>query len=305
MTQSTASQSPLRAAYQRLVERFQGAGQELVNLLARTGNYTLSHDVVLGADPRQQLDYYRTGTPLTLTDDKHHPLMLFFYGGAWRSGARQEFRFVADTLCRLGCDVVIADHRLFPGVRFEQILEDVTLAGRWVSQYTPAAQPVIIMGHSSGAQLGALLSLNQALINATGLGPPRVAGFVGLSGPYDFYPFTESDHWDQFAPRDQYPLSQPVNFVRADGPPLYLLHGAEDVRVRRGHSRSLMEKMQQAGGWAEREVYPALGHTDTIKAFTVLHRRGNPVVRDVARFIRERAAAVDLAECHKPTFTGR
>ena len=43
-------------------------------------------------------------------------------------------------------------------------------------------------------------------------------------------------------------MSLLVNFVRGDAPELYLLHGADDTRVRRGHSKSLMEKQVEAGG---------------------------------------------------------
>lgn len=81
------------------------------------------------------------------------------------------------------------------------------------------------------------------------------------------------------------PASQSVNFVRSDAPPLFLLHGADDTRVRRGHSKSLMLEQQAAGGRAERRVYPGLGHVDLVLAFSRLHRRDNPVIHDVATII--------------------
>jgi acetyl esterase/lipase len=147
--------------------------------------------------------------------------------------------------------------------------------------FFPPARHRILMGHSAGAQIGALPTLNAALL----FDPARIGGFIGLAGPYDFYPFTEDAHWELFGPEPAYPASQPVNFVRADAPPLFLLHGADDRRVRRGHSKSLMEKQQAAGGRAERRVYPGLGHVELVLAFSRLHRRGSPVVRDVAAFI--------------------
>jgi acetyl esterase/lipase len=270
-------------------QQFSDFGQQLglkvINLLARLGRYRLRRGIAYGEQPRQRLDFYQHGRRSVLVGERLPPLVIFIYGGGWRSGARQDYRFVADTLCRLGCDVVVADYRLYPEVRFEQMMQDVVLAGRWVADNTPKQQPVFIMGHSAGAQLGALLCLNQKLLADAGDLACRIKGFIGLAGPYDFYPFTEDDHWDLFGPEQDYHLSQAVNFVRADAPPLYLLHGEKDTRVRRGHSKSLMEKAQAAGGQAGREVYQNLGHADIIVALSALHRFKNPVVRDIADFI--------------------
>ena len=277
-------------------QQFNDIGQQLglrvINLLARLGRYRLQRNIAYGEHPRQYLDFYQHDRRSYAAGALLPPLVLFIYGGGWRSGARQDYRFVADTLCSLGCDVVVADYRLYPEVRFDQMMQDVGLAARWVVDNTPEQQPVFIMGHSAGAQLGALLCLDQRYQVQTGDLASRLKGFIGLAGPYDFYPFTEDDHWDLFGPEQDYPLSQAVNFVRADAPPLYLLHGEKDTRVRRGHSKSLMEKAQAAGGQAGREVYEKLDHADIIVAFSALHRLKSPVVQDIAAFIRDPAAVV-------------
>jgi acetyl esterase/lipase len=135
--------------------------------------------------------------------------------------------------------------------------------------------PIILMGHSAGAQLGSLLALEPDNSN--------LAAFIGMAGPYDFYPFTEDEHWDLFSP--DYEISQPVNFVSATAPPFYLLHGEDDQRVRRGHSKSLMQKQCEVGGVATREVYKDMGHVDIILSFSPFHRRGSQVVSDIQTFI--------------------
>ena len=264
----------------------QNAGLRVINALARSGRYRVYTDVPYGADDRNRLDYYiRTDT----AEDPVHarPLVLFFYGGNWQSGRRQDYRFVADTLCKMGCDVIVPDYRLYPEVRFSGIIDDVSLAATWLFQnkQIDPGRPIFIMGHSAGAQLGSLLCLNQALLSHIDAVERRIAGFIGLSGPYDFYPYTEESHWDLFSPERAYPNSQAVNFVRAGGPPLYLLHGKEDSRVRRGHSKSLMEKQIAAGGDASREVYEGVGHVDMVVSFSVFHRRKSQAVKDVENFI--------------------
>jgi acetyl esterase/lipase len=255
----------------RFSRTLQRLGLLVLNGLARSLP-ARREQVAYGELPRHYLDWYQQPA------GGARPTVLFFYG----SGRRQDYRFVADTLMTLGCDVVVPDYRLYPHVRFSDIMLDARAAAATVLARLPPDRSLILMGHSAGAQIGALLTLDASLLAEHA----RIAGFIGLAGPYDFYPFTEDDHWELFGPEGAYPASQPVNFVRADAPPLFLLHGANDTRVRRGHSKSLMLKQQAAGGRAERKVYPNMGHVDLVLAFSRLHRRDNPVVQDVAAIIQ-------------------
>lgn len=253
---------------------YQSTGLWVINTLARSGDYRLTESVRYGDHHRHQLDHYQ------LKNNNNAPTVLFFYGGNWRSGRRQDYRFVADTLLGLGVNVIVPDYRLYPKVRFQQIRDDAVAALETASQLIGDSE-LFVMGHSAGAQLATLLTLNDSLTSASRL----IKGCIGLSGPYDFYPYTDQDHWDLFGPEPFYPESQAVNFVRPDAAPLYLLHGETDTRVRRGHSKSLMEKQLAAGGIASREVYPGLGHADLIVQFSRLHRGGARVIQDVKEFI--------------------
>jgi len=255
---------------------YQKLGLHLINVLAQGTHYRVVRRNY-GDNHRHQYDCY-----LHKDNDDSRPKIIFLYGGNWQSGSRGDYRFVADTLCNLGFDVFVPDYRLYPEARFEQIIEDTSRAVNAIMTDIRKG-PVFVMGHSSGAQLGALLTLNKTLLQS----PERIRGFIGLAGPYDFYPFTEDSHWDLFAPAEKYPESQPVNFVTRDAPPLYLLHGETDKRVRRGHSKSLMEKQRQAGGRASREVYENMGHVDIILSFSRIHRRKSQVVKDINDFILE------------------
>ncbi|MDA1299242.1 MAG: alpha/beta hydrolase [Proteobacteria bacterium] len=260
-----------------MIERLYGAAERVglnaLNVLARLGDYerrTLS----FGPDPRQQLDWYRG-------EGAGRPLVFFLYGGNWRSGQRQDYRFVADTLVSLGCDVVIPDYRLYPAARFVEIFADVCNAFARVVDLADTER-LIVLGHSAGAHMGALLTLNTE-IPAT----DRIKGFIGLAGPYDFFPFRSRMHWDLFHPPHHGHRLQPVNFVRASAPPLYLLHGADDTRVRRGHSKALLDRQLAAGGRVDREVYENMGHVDIILSFSALHRSRSKVIEDIRTFIHE------------------
>ena len=251
----------------------------VINTLSRSSQYQLQSDISFGDNARQKLDYYQ------VNGDVDRPTVLFFYGGNWRSGEKKNYRFVADALVTHGYNVIIPDYRLYPSVRFDQIQQDSIAATQWVLDHVPHEQPIFMMGHSAGAQIGALICLNTALLDEDV--SKRINGFIGLAGPYDFFPFSEDHHWDLFSPVERYPESQAVNYVRHDGPPLYLLHGESDDRVRRGHSKSLMEKVQEVGGRAEREVYAEMGHIGILLQFSPVHRRSSLVVRDTVAFLNE------------------
>lgn len=261
-------------------ELYQHFGLKFINILARSGNYVVKTDIHYGSHDRQQLDYYK------VKGDAQRGTVVFLYGGNWRNGKRRDYRFVADTLTSYGYNVIIPDYRLYPLVRFSEIQEDVIKATQWALREVPSDQAVFIMGHSAGAQLGALLCLNNKLLNLGDELTHRIKGFIGLAGPYDFYPFTEADHWDLFGPSARFSESQAVNYVHADAPPMYLLHGETDIRVRRGNSKSLMEKVHAKGGTAAREVYKSTGHVDIILGFTRIYRDESPVVRDIVRFLK-------------------
>ena len=260
--------------YQNL---YSSLGLKFINRLAKSSACYLTAEIAYGEQDRQKLDYY------TLDGDVNRPTILFFYGGNWRSGNRSNYRFVADTLLSLGYNVIIPDYRLYPLVRFSEIQADVIAATNRALVEVPEDQSLFIIGHSAGAQLGALLCLDKSLLDETSV--KRIKGFIGLAGPYDFYPFSELDHWDLFGPESQYPQSQAVNYVRPDAPSLYLLHGETDTRVRRGNSKSLMQKVNAVGGDARREVYEKTGHVDIILNFTRLHRKKSLLIKDVKTFL--------------------
>lgn len=255
---------------------YQSAGLNLINLLARFGRYD-HQEIRFGPGNEQRLDWY--------TVDSDAPTVIFYYGGNWRSYSKEQYRFVADTLCGMGLNVAIPEFKKYPQHRFGDILKSAVEATDHFLEQHYGGSPLFMMGHSSGAQLAALLTLNTSLLRQS----DKITAMIGLSGPYDFFPFTEDDHWDLFGPEENYPMSQPVNYVRKDAPELYLLHGAEDQRVRRGHSKSLMEKQQAVGGKASREVYEGMGHVDAVVSFSRIHRRNSKLIGDIKSFIFSRA----------------
>ncbi len=236
-------------------ERFREAATEVslnlalaaANLPALFGPYRRRTNLVYGADPRHRLDVYSPDRPA----GSPAPLVLFWHGGRWSSGDKAEYRFVGSALAELGYTTMIANYRRYPKVKMAGFMDDAARAALWAAEHAAdfEADPrqIYLMGHSAGAHMAALLALDARHFAALGCAAPRIAGVIGLSGPYDFLPLREADVQDMFGPPELYPQSQPINFVRRDAPPMLLIHGSTDALVSPWNSRNLSAALEASG----------------------------------------------------------
>lgn len=258
------------------------------------------------AAPQQTLHIY---APKGLERDSYgswqshrpRPVVVFFYGGCWGACIRfykADYRFVAEALTEAGYIVVIPDYRLYPDVNFPAIMEDATAAVEWtadhIGDYGGDPAQLFLMGHSAGAQMAALLTLNQAAY----LQPQThaaVQGFIGLAGPYDFLPFDQAYQPILFGPEENYPASQPINFVEGDEPPLLLLYGNADSVVYPRNIENLSKKVTQLGGEVEVHRYDGIDHAGLVGALSGLLRNcfasscqnRQPVYADLLDFLSQ------------------
>ncbi|MBI5834928.1 MAG: alpha/beta hydrolase [Armatimonadetes bacterium] len=132
-----------------------------------------------GDHPRQRLDLYLPDGPHT------GPLVVFCHGGAWLSGDRSDVAHVGRFLAGNGCVVVCPSYRLAPEHRFPAQAHDVVSALVWLAAAAAPLgldrAPLVLAGHSAGAQLATLLALDPRWLPAS----IEPAGVVGLCGVYD------------------------------------------------------------------------------------------------------------------------
>jgi acetyl esterase/lipase len=270
---------------------------QLLNATVPVGGLTITHDVAYGGLPRQRLDIYRpAGAP---PGAPGLPVVVFFYGGSWNSGRKGMYPFVAATLARSGAVVVVPDYRLYPEVEYPDFLRDCARAVAW-TQAHPAqtgSGSLFLMGHSAGAYNAAMLGLDPAWLRAAGADPGRIAGVIGLAGPYDFLPITDPEIRPIFP--DAGPDTQPITYAGPHAPPLLLLTGDEDAQVRPRNSTALAARIDTAGGHAQVIRYKGLGHIGLVTAIAPAFQWRAPVLRDVVAFLR-RTPSPARADVAKP-----
>jgi acetyl esterase/lipase len=252
--------------------------------------YRLVADIAYGADPRQAFDLYLPEASATAKP----ALAMFFYGGSWKSGRRQDYRFVGQALASRGIAVAIADYRTYPQVQFPAFMEDAAAAAAKLvavaERHGVDGDRVFLIGHSAGAHMAALLALDERYLAGQGLETSRIAGVVGLAGPYSFDPLEFSSTRPIFETvRGNIDRARPVAQVSNGTPPMLLLHGSWDFTVYPLNTEELTAALRRHGGQVETRYYPGVGHIRIILAFAEPFNGTANVVGDVIDFVRRRA----------------
>ncbi len=266
----------------------------VLDRLTPDGTYVASLNLAYGAAPSQQLDVYRpaAGAP---AQPGGYPVVVFLHGGTWNSGARRDYRFVGEALAARGIVSIVADSRLYPQVRYPDFLTDCAAAMAWAVREAPRyggdLRRLHLMGHSSGAYNAAMLALDPRWLAAEGLAPSVLAGWIGLAGPYDFYPIINPQAQPVFNHPDYPANSQPIAFASKAAPRSFLGVGGSDGLVNpERNTVQLADKLRAAGVPVTLRTYPRANHHTIIGAFARPLRWLEPVLDDVAAFVNDIAA---------------
>ncbi len=232
--------------------------QQLVNDLTPEKGYRISSNVGFDAVTGLQLDVYSPNGAANA------PVVVFFYGGRWQEGSKDDFKFVGQALAARGFVAVLPNYRLYPQVRYPAFLTDSAKAVKWVrgqiNQYGGDPGKIVLMGHSAGAYNAAMLTLNSELMKSVGGDRAWIRGMIGLAGPYDFLPITDPDLRDLFGAPENYEQTQPVMYPDGRNPPMLLMHGQDDKIVSSSNSENLAARIQKANGPVETVIYPEMSH---------------------------------------------
>ena len=158
-------------------------------------------NIPYGRDSKQTLDIFPA--------NENRGLVVFIHGGYWRSLDKNDFSFVAEPFLSAGISVALVNYRLCPDVTIAEIFNDCCLAINWLAQharrYGIRIDPTVLVGHSAGAHLVAMLYASEHL-------PVAISGGVGLSGLYDLAPLLETSintdlHLDASAAKQLSPIN--------------------------------------------------------------------------------------------------
>lgn len=228
-------------------------------------------DVPYGEGPRRKLDIYgrrKTSQP--------RPVVMFWYGGSWKSGGKKYYSFVADYVRSLGAVCVVVDYPLFPKQTFPGFIDDASLALAWVksniSQYGGDPDRIYLMGHSSGG--------HTALITALKF-QRDVKGCIPISAPDQI---SRRIYGEVFGQAFETGAEKPIHYIKPskNSTRFLIIHGSWDriVPVKDGIN---IDEALQNNGYKSEILRPRMGH---MRILSTVGRPLAPIYRE-GRKIKE------------------
>jgi acetyl esterase/lipase len=207
------------------------------------------------------LDIYEPGEP---SADLRAAVVLI-HGGGWTSFDKSTMHGMGMLLARSGFVAFAVDYRLLHGTenRWPAQLDDVQRAARWIrsnaTKYRIDPEHIGAFGHSAGAQLAALLGMEDTRDNsdpALAKYSSRVQAVVDVSGPSDFTTRRDRDDdaflanffgGDYAQHAKSWEEASPAFHVSKDDSPFLIVHGTQAADVPIAQSQELADKLKQAG----------------------------------------------------------
>ena len=258
-----------------------------LNAVIPSSSYTLNADVAYGPLPRQRLDIYR---PTDAAPAAGWPVVVFFYGGSWNRGEKADYKFVGEALASRGVLTLVADYRLYPAVRYPDFLKDSALALGYglneAKRLGGDVKRVFVMGHSAGGYNAAMLALDARWLGEIGHAPKELAGFIGLAGPYDFFPMTNPDTQPVFFHPNYPPHTQPLEFAASTAPRTFLGAAVKDSLIEpQRNTVGLATKLKSVGVPVTLKMYDSVSHITLVASLARPLRFLAPTLEDVVAFI--------------------
>jgi arylformamidase len=132
------------------------------------------------ADQRQVVDVYSPKNATNL------PVVFWIHGGGWQTGDKTDVQVKPQAFMDAGFVFVSTNYRLLPSVDMSTLIRDVARSIRWVhdhiAEHGGDPNRLLIMGHSAGAQLAALICTDDRYLKAEGLSLAITKGCVPVDG---------------------------------------------------------------------------------------------------------------------------
>ena len=217
------------------------------------------------AHERQVLDIYAPENPT----EKNLPVVFWIHGGGWQTGDKTSVQIKPRVFTERGFVFVSTNYRLLPHVEMGVLIRDVAKSLGWVhkniARHGGDPKRIFVMGHSAGAQLAALLCIDDRYLKAEGVPFDVLNGCVPVDGDtYDLpaiimtaeirqtvhgLPLPKFGHRVKFGndPRKHIDFSAVTHVAKGKGiPPFLILHvaGHPDVTAQ---ARRLGAVLKAAG----------------------------------------------------------
>lgn len=204
-------------------------------------------DLAYGPHPRQTLDLFRTA-------QSRRWVVAYLHAGYWQSRDKSGFRFLAPPLTADGFDVAVINYPLSPELSVMEIVTAAEAALPVLAELTDNA-PLILAGHSAGAQIAVELAMSPQTATGT------IAGILSISGVFDLEPLLDTTvnaklGLDPASAR----AASPLHRVSPGAPPALFAVGALETRAFQDQTTRMAQAWAEAGNAASELTVPEADH---------------------------------------------
>ena len=191
---------------------------------------------------------------------KNSSTIVWFHGGGLTAGNKE----IPKALLEKGFIVIGVGYRLSPKAHVPAIIEDATAAVAWafrnISNYGGNTRLIFISGHSAGAYLGSMLTLNKTYLAKYNIDANTIAELISFSGQAITHFTQRQDN----GIRDTQPVIDkyaPLYFVRSDAPPVLLITGDRELEMLgRYEENAYLSRMMKLTGHKRTVLYELEGY---------------------------------------------
>jgi arylformamidase len=151
------------------------------------------------AVPREDVEYLKRNIPYVEKGDERQvldvysppkakdlPVVFWIHGGGWQAGDKSDVQIKPRAFMDKGFVFVSTNYRLLPNVDMAAIVSDIAKSIHWVhdhiAEYGGDPKRLLVMGHSAGAQLAALICTDDRYLKTEGLSLAIIKGCVPVDG---------------------------------------------------------------------------------------------------------------------------
>lgn len=256
---------------------------------------TGAQEIAYGRDPLQRFDFFRaTGASA--------PLVIFVHGGGWKRGDKRNAtgQHKAPHYREQGYAFASVNYRLVPAATVEQQAQDVAdaiaLMVRDAARLGIDRTRIVLMGHSAGAHLVALVGTDESYLRKAGLPSDALRGVIPLDGAAYDVPrqiaeggrLMHDTYVQAFGedPSRQRALSPTAHAAAPNAPAFLILHVQRDDGT--AQSRALGDALRRAGTPATVQGFAGRGLKGHAEINRQLGDPAYPATPVVDRWIAER-----------------
>ena len=122
---------------------------------------------------------------LHLPESDNFDLFIYFHGGGLSAGHHKGMEVVAKDLTKQNIALASVEYSLYPNAKYPDFIEDAANSVKWLKDNISAygkCNRIFVGGSSAGGYLSMMLCFDKQWLNAVGLNPTDIAGYIHNAG---------------------------------------------------------------------------------------------------------------------------